>query len=304
MHPTAVSLSRTCCARVLTLVLASLSFAASAAEAPPTLDKIRQSHSLTLGIRGGAKPFSTLDANGAAAGYSVDICLKVAEQLRKDLTLPELKVGKVEVNALDRFAKLKSGVVDLECGTTVNTKQRQAEVAFSYPIFIAGQKIVARNEALTKLSMLADKTVAVTRGTTADKLFAQVKANQFPGMTVVAFATNEEAFAALEAGKVAAFAGLDVVLQGMLATHKGSFTLSADSLSVEPISLTLRKDDPQFREAVDKVLATLYASGELNAIYNRWFKTDSFNLPMSALLRDSINHPSHEPGISKIGYAL
>lgn len=295
-------------ARVARILLPALSLcglvSTALAEPVGTLDTIRQSRTLTLGIRAGAKPFSFFDASGQPAGYSVDVCMKVAEQIRKELSLNDLKIAKVEVSGADRFVKLKAGVFDLECGTTVNTKSRQGEAAFSYPIFIAGQRILVRDGSLAKLSALADKTVAVTRGTTSEKLFTQLK-TQYPGMTVQSFSSNGESFAALESGKVAAFAGLDIVLQGMIAGRKGSYVLSQDSLSVEPMALVVRRDDPKFRELVDKTLGSLYASGEIATIYNRWFRNDTLNVPMSALLRDSINHPSHEPGLSKLsGYAL
>ncbi|WP_157288223.1 amino acid ABC transporter substrate-binding protein [Uliginosibacterium gangwonense] len=299
---TAVSLARAC------LVLLGLSLLPGVVSAQPmdTLDKLRKTKVLLVGVRDKSLPFSTLTAEGAS-GYSVEVCNKVAEQLRKELKLPELKNQYVTVTAANRMAKLKDGSVDIECGNTVNTKVRQAEVDFSYTFFVAGERILVRQDSgVQDLSGLAGKSLGVVKGSTAETIFNQLK-NQVKNLKLEFFTTGPEAFAALEAGKIPAMAQPDILLESMRAQsgNPNRYMLTADTFSVEPMAVMVRKGDPAFRALVDKTVAALFASGEITGIYNKWFLTNTLKVPMSLMLKDCITRPSREPGVALgVGYSL
>ncbi|MCX9156124.1 amino acid ABC transporter substrate-binding protein [Niveibacterium sp. 24ML] len=273
-----------------------------------TFEKIRQTRTITIGNREAARPFSFLNDQKQAVGYSIDLCLKAVDQLRKDLKLPDLKVQFVTVSGAERIPKLLDGTIDLECGSTTNTKSRQEKVEFSYTIFVAGMKLLTRtNSGVTGHASLAGKPVALSKGTTSEKLFTQLRDAEVTTMKLMQFPNNQEAIKALEAGTVAAFPQDDVLLSGLLSTRTDAsrYALVGDYLSVEPYAIMMRKSDDRLQAAIDKTLKQLYASGEINAIYERWFNTDSLKLPMSRLLRDSIMRPSKDAGIARVlGYSL
>jgi glutamate/aspartate transport system substrate-binding protein len=295
------------CALTLAAALTLPALSAGAAT-PDTLDKIRQTHQITLGTRDAARPFSYLDEQKNPVGYSVDLCMKAVEQIRKELKIADLKVNTVTVSGAERIPKLLDGTIDLECGSTTNTKLRQEKVDFSYTIFIAGMKIATRaGSGITQPSTLAGKTIALSKGTTSEKLFTQLHDSEIHSMKLQLFPNNTEAMKALLAGKVEAFAQDDVLLAGLLSAQGGSgkFAVVGDYLSIEPYAIMMRKGDTRLRSVVDKALTTLYSSGEINAIYKRWFATERMKLPMSGLLRDAITRPSRDPGIARLlGYSI
>lgn len=276
--------------------------------ASDTLEKIRQTRTITLGNREAARPFSYLNEQKQAAGYSIDLCLKAVEQIKKDLKLPELKVQYVTVSGAERIPKLLDGTIDLECGSTTNTKARQEKVDFSYTIFVAGMRLLTRtNSGVAGHVSLAGKPVALSKGTTSEKLFTQLRDSEMGTMKLVQYPNNTEAIRALETGTVAAFPQDDVLLSGLLSTRADAsrYALVGDYLSVEPYAIMMRKGDERLQTEVDKALKQIYTSGEINTIYERWFNTDAIKLPMSRLLRDSIMRPSKEPGIARVlGYSL
>jgi glutamate/aspartate transport system substrate-binding protein len=272
-----------------------------------TLEKLRQSRQIVLGVRSNAQPFSTMSSSGPV-GYSVDLCGKVADSLRKELKMPDLKVRYVPVTAGDRIAKLKSGEIDIECGSSVNTKSRQADVAFSYSTFFAGEKLLVRTDSkIQDIEGLAGRAVVVLKGSTAEKMFTQIRDSQIHTMKLVSVNTMAEAFNALESRKVDAVAQVDVLAEGMRlgSSNPAGYALTEKALSVEPMGLMVRKNDKALLGVVDRTLAALYSSGEINAIYDKWFNSNAFRMPMTAMLRDSIAHPNREPAVALgLGYQM
>lgn len=305
MHP--VSLSRL--PRLMGSLLC-LAFGASlpaSAIAEDTLDKIRQTRTITLGNREAARPFSYLDADKKPVGYSVDLCLRVVETLRKELKMPDLKVKYVTLSGAERIPKLMDGTVDLECGSTTNTKARQEKVDFSYTIFVAGMKILTADKGVTQPASLSGRKVALSKGTTSEKLFTQMRDAELGSMQLVSYPSNAEAFKALQSGQVVAFPQDDILLMGMLASAPDAqkYSLTDSYLSIEPYAIMVRKGDEALLSAVDRTLRGLYSSGQINAIYERWFENESIKLPMSRLLRDSFSRPTKEAGFARVlGHSL
>lgn len=281
--------------------------ALASAQSIDTLEKLRKTKVLAVGVRDNSLPFSTL-SQGMASGYSVELCNKVLDQTRKELKIPDLKIQYFPVTASNRFSKLKDGTIDIECGLTVNTRSRQAEASFSYSHFVAGERFLSRKDSgIQEVEALAGKSVAVVKGTTAEKLFTQLRDGQIKTMKLEVFESNPDAFKALEAGKVQAFGQLDIVLesQRLQSSTPDRFVVSSKPMSVEPMGMALRKDDVAFRAIVDKTFSALYASGDINGIYERWFNTGALQIPMSRMLKECVSRPSREAGVALgLGYAL
>jgi glutamate/aspartate transport system substrate-binding protein len=296
--------------RTLPLIAcASLALASSAfAQAPAdTLARIKDTRTITLGVREAARPFSYLNEQKQPVGYSVDLCLAAVEEIKRTLKLPDLKVNYKVVAGAERIPKLESGDIDLECGSTTNTKARQEKVAFSYTIFVAGIRVLApKGTKIESVKDLSGLPVAVSKGTTSEKLFTQLNASEVK-MQLVQFASNGEAYQALKEGKVRAFPQDDSLLVGM-ASHDNALDrldLSSVVLSVEPYAIMMRKGDAALAAVVDRTLGRLYAGGEIDAMYRKWFATERLNIQMSRLTRDSFTRPNKESGVAMLlGYSL
>ncbi|MFT4173036.1 MAG: amino acid ABC transporter substrate-binding protein [Rhodocyclaceae bacterium] len=282
-----------------------LSMAALAAPPADTLTRIRQTRTVTLGTREAARPFSFLNADKQPVGYSVDLCLRAVEALKRELKMPDLKVNFVTVSGAERIPKLVDGSIDMECGSTTNTRARQEQVDFSYTIFVAGMKILTTDAEISgDTTTLAGKKVALSQGTTSEKLFNQMRDN---GMQLTVYPSNGDALKALQDGKAVAFPQDDVLLQGMLSTMQDTkrYRLVPKYLSVEPYAIMVRKGDKALLTVIDRALVQAYSSGEINAVYARWFETAGLKVPMSTLTRDSISRPTKEPAFALIlGYTM
>lgn len=293
--------------RLAVITLLAACGVASAQTPGDTISRIKSTKTITLGVREAARPFSYLDENKRPVGYSVDLCLAAAEELKRELKLPELQVQYKVVSGAERIPKLLAREIDLECGSTTNTKARQEQVAFSYTMFVAQMRVLTpKDTPVTTLKDLDGLPMALSKGTTSEKLFTRLAETEVH-LKLQVFPNNNEAYAALKAGKVRAFAQDDSLLQG-LASADGSadkFQLSSLALSVEPYGVMARKDDKALLAAVDRTLARLYASGEAETLYRKWFVGDKLAIKMSRMTRDSIVRPNKEAGVAMVlGYQL
>ena len=299
-----------CLFRALPLAaFASFVFASPAfAQAPAdTLARIKETRAITLGVREAARPFSYLDEQKQPVGYSVDLCLAAVDEIKRTLKLPELKVNYKVVGGAERIPKLESGEIDLECGSTTNTKARQEKVAFSYTIFVAGIRVlVPKGTRVDSVKDLGGLPVALSKGTTSEKLFTQLNASEVK-MQLTTFASNGEAYQALKEGKVRAFPQDDSLLVGLASYDKAMdrLDLSSAQLSVEPYAIMLRKGDTALGAAVDRALSRLYAGGDIDALYRKWSTNERINIQMSRLTRDSFARPNKESGVAMLrGYSI
>jgi glutamate/aspartate transport system substrate-binding protein len=273
-----------------------------------TLARIKETRSITLGVRESSRPFSFFNEQKQASGYSVELCMAAVEDIKKHLKLPELKVNYKMVQGAERIPKLLAGEIDLECGSTTNTKARQEKVTFSYTIFVAGMRVMtAKDTKIESVRDLAALPVALSKGTTSEKLFMQLNSSGETKMQITQFPNNSDAFKALREGKVKAFPQDDALLLGLASRDKvqNEMSLSSLALSVEPYGIMMRKDEEALTEIVDGTLARMYLTGEINAIYKKWFTTPTLNIPMNKLTRDSFTRPNREAGVAMLlGYSI
>ena len=132
-----------------------------------TLEKIRNTGTITLGYRESSMPFSYLNNRQQPIGYSIDLCREIVDEAATELDGMAIKTALAPVTSADRFTKIESGAVDLECGSTTSNLQRQKEMAFSPVFFVAGTKLmVPKTSAVKSYRDLAGKTAVVTAGTT------------------------------------------------------------------------------------------------------------------------------------------
>lgn len=258
----------------LPLFLALLCLLAAPAGAQSgTLDKIRKTGVITMGYVEGSAPFSFTDAGKQPQGYSVDLCRAVASGIRAQLKLASLETRWVPVTIQDRIEAVKSGRVDIECSTTTWTLSRQADVDFSLVTFVDGGSILARTESdAGRLSDFGGKRIAVITSTTTEKVLRETLARRSIKAEVVTVRTRDAGLQLLDQRKVDGFASDRIVLIGVVMTGKakGTFKLLDEDFSIEPYALPLPRGDADFRLAVNRVLAGLYRSGDIDRIYNEW----------------------------------
>jgi glutamate/aspartate transport system substrate-binding protein len=291
--------------RAASAALLSVWLGAAQAADGPTLTRIRDTGVIVLGYRPASLPFSYLDAQLRPTGYTVELCERIVATVRDRLQLPDLDVRRVEVASATRMPLVINGTLDLECGITTHTAERARSQAFSLTIFVAETRLMTRGgERVRSLFDLRGLAVASTIGTTSIQHLAKVNEQQGLGIRILGGLDDPEGFQMLKSGRASAFLMDDVLLRALVAQQgpgADDYRISDQALTVEPYAIGLRKGDPQFKALVDEVLAGLYRSGEIHAIYRRWFESPlppsglNLKLPMSAAFRRVIANPTDSP---------
>ena len=292
------------CSALAFVALASLQAAPASAEPGAVLKKIKESGELTLGYRESSIPFSYLDDKAQAVGYSIDLCTRVVDAIKSELKMPGLKVNRQAVTSQNRIALVANGTVQLECGSTVNNAERQAQVGFSVTSFIVATRFVAKKSANYKtVDDLKGKTVACTSGTNTVKRVRELNEARGLNMTVLNGKDHAESMLLVTSGRAEAFFEDDILLTGMVATSADptGYVLSSEGYSVDPYAIMFAKDDPEFKRLVDNTLVGLYKSGEVGKIYDRWFmkpippKGITLNFALGPQLQRAFAKPSDSP---------
>lgn len=256
----------------LLMGLLALAFAFTAhAQDAGTLKKIRDSKSISLGYRTDSPPFSFTGGDGQPAGYSVDLCKRIATSIEQRLKL-SLAVKWVPLTAANRFDQVMSGAVDLECGNSSVTLGRLERLDFSNLIFVdGGAVLVLADVQAGRLADLAGRNIGVVAGTTTEQSLKAALKDKLIDAKVVAVKDEAEAMSALQARKIDGYAADRVKLVAMVALGKGDtkYRLVLDDFSIEPYALAMRRD-AEFRLAVNRALSQIYRSGAIGEIYDRW----------------------------------
>jgi ABC-type amino acid transport substrate-binding protein len=239
-----------------------------------TLEKIKTTKTISLGYRESSFPFSYVGEDKKPSGYSVDLCTHIAKGIQQQLGLADLAIKWVVVTPENRLSMVANGTVDLECGSTTSTLSRQEQVDFSYMTFVDGGSILVPSTAnINRLSDIAGKRIAVVPGTTTEKVMADALQKANLKVQMIPVKEHADGIAALENGTADAYASDRVILIGLAMKSKDptKWAIADQYFSYEPYGLILRRGDPDFRLAVNRVLARLYRSGEIIPIYERWF---------------------------------
>jgi glutamate/aspartate transport system substrate-binding protein len=282
-------------------LLAALAVALPAAAQEGTLKKIKDSGAITIGHRDASLPFSYYDDKQQPIGYAMDLCAKIVDAVKAELKMPNLKTNYQLVTSANRIPLMANGTIDLECGSTTNNVARQEQVWFTMTHFVTANRWVFKKSAnIKRLEDLKGKTVVSTAGTTNIKQMTEINAAQNLGMNIISANGHPEAFQMVETGRAVAFVMDDILLAGLVAQSRSpkDYDISSVALSVEPYGIMVRKDDKAFKDVADRALSQVYKSGQINAIYSKWFekpvppKGVNLNLPMSPALKKVMANPT------------
>ena len=287
------------CKLITALVVFGIAIAVSAQEG--TLKKIKDTGAITVGHRDASIPFSYYDDQQKPVGYAIDLCMRIVDAVKKELKMPDLKVNYQLVTSANRIPLMANGTIDLECGSTTNNLERQKQVWFTITHFVTANRWVAKKSSNAKtLNDLKGKTVVSTAGTTNIKQITEINTAQNLGMNIISANGHPEAFQMVETGRAVAFVMDDILLYSLAAQSRspGDYAISAGALSVEPYGIMLRKDDAAFKKVVNAAMTSLYKSGQIVPIYEKWFlkpvppKGINLNVPMSDQFKRVLANPT------------
>lgn len=264
------------------------------------LERVRGGGALVIAHRESSVPFSYVD-NGKPVGYALDLCLRIAEVVRKKTGMKDMPVQLLQVTPANRIEMVKTGKADMECGSTTNNAERRKDVAFTIPHFITGARLlVPAASTVSRLEDLEGKKLVSTKGTTPLKAAERANRERLMRIQMLEAPDHEAAVVMVEKGQAEAFVMDDVLLYGLAANRPDPQALKVVGrfVTTEPLAIMLPLDDPEFKSLVDEEMRRLIVSQEIYAIYDKWFMRPippthrALNLPVSYLLRDFWKYPT------------
>ena len=282
---------------------ASLFPLGAAAQAVDTLAKIKASGTITMGVRDSSGALSYTLGDGKYTGFHVEVCNRVIANVEKAVGR-KLEVKYQPVTSQNRIPLVQNGTVDIECGSTTNNATRQKDVAFAVTTYVEEVRIAVKaNSGITSIAQLKDKSVATTTGTTSVQTLRKNERATGVNFEEVFGKDHADSFLLLESGRADAFVMDGQILAGNIAKSKApaDYKIVGEILSVEPIAIMLRKDDPAFKKLADDTLKDLMKSGEIQKIYEKWFvqpippKNVRVGLPASESTKAAWANPNDKP---------
>jgi glutamate/aspartate transport system substrate-binding protein len=247
--------------------------AASVAQAD-TLEKVKQSGKFVIGTRDSSIPLAYTLGDGKYTGYHVEICQRIADAVKKETKLPTLAVEYLVVTSQNRIPLVQNGTVDIECGSTTNNATRQKDVAFAVTTYVEEVRMAVKADSgITGIAQLNGKTVATTTGTTSVQTLRRHERSTGLDFKELYGKDHSDSFLLVESGRADAFVMDGSILASNIAKSKkpSDYKVVGEVLSVEPIGIMMRKNDPEFKKAVDDSIKAMIASGEMNKLWDKWF---------------------------------
>jgi glutamate/aspartate transport system substrate-binding protein len=249
------------------------------------LKRIKERGVINMGHREASVPFAYMGGDGKPIGYSIDICLKVIDAIKKEIDAPDLKIKYVPVTSQTRIALMANGTIDLECGSTTNNLTRQKQVDYLPITFITGTKIASKKgSGITEIEDLEGKTIALSLGTTNEKAIKRVAEEKGININTIMVKDHPQGWLALETGRADAYASDDVLLFGLISKSKNpeDFQVTGRFLSYDPYGIMVPRNDSTYRRLGTVVIADMMRSGEMLDLYNKWFNPGPTKITMPA----------------------
>ena len=276
---------------------------AAAVPAQTVLERVAGGGKLVVAHRESSVPFSYM-VDGKPVGYAVDLCLRIADAVRKKTGMKDMPVEFLMVTPANRITMVEEGKADLECGSTTNNAARQKDVAFAVTTYVEEVRMAVKaNSGITSVKDLNGKTVATTTGTTSVQTLRKHERAGGVDFKEVYGKDHADSFLMLETGRADAFVMDGSILAANISKAKApaDFKIVGEVLNVEPIACMLRKDDPAFKKAVDDSIKRQIKDGSLAKLYDKWFMQPvpptnlAIGLPLSAATKDAWANPNDKP---------
>jgi glutamate/aspartate transport system substrate-binding protein len=289
------------------LLLLTAMTCTQAQELTATLRKIADSKTIALGYHEATPPFTYASADGQPMGYSYDFALKIADAVKRELKLPELHIKPVPFTTQNRFPMVQNGTIDITCGATTHTTERQQLVAFSNTIFVSSTKLMTRKDSGIKdFADLTGKNVVTFAASTSEKILRKMNAERNMRINLVTTfdrSGSGSPFSVLQAGHADAYVMDDVLLYSAIhqTWHPDDWTVTGTPVSFEAYGCFMKKDDAAFKKVVNQEIVRLMKSGEAKAIYQKWMMSPIppngivYAIPMSKAMVDLFQKPNDKP---------
>ncbi|MDR7379719.1 glutamate/aspartate transport system substrate-binding protein [Rhodoferax ferrireducens] len=258
---------------LLAFAVAALAAGGALAQATDTIAKVKAAGVITMGVRDSSGALSFTLGDGKYTGFHYDVCQNIIANLDKAIG-KKLEIKYQPVTSQNRIPLVQNGTVDIECGSTTNSAVRQKDVAFANTVYVEEVRIAVKaNSGITSIAQLNGKNVATTTGTTSVQLLRKNERASGVDFKEVFGKDHADSFLLLESGRADAFVMDGQILAGNIATAKNpaDFKIVGEVLSVEPIAIMFRKDDPAFKKLADDTIAAMVKSGEMAKLYDKWF---------------------------------
>jgi glutamate/aspartate transport system substrate-binding protein len=273
------------------------------AQANDTIAKAKSTGTVTMGVRESSGALSYTLGDGKFAGFHVEVCRHILGELEKQVGR-KLTINYQPVTSQNRIPLVQNGTVDIECGSTTNNVARQKDVAFLNTTYVEDVRTAVKaNSGITSINQLNGKTIATTTGTTSVQHLRKHERAKGVDFKEVFGKDHADAFLLLETGRADAFVMDGSILAGNIATAKNpaDFKICCEVLSVEPIAIMVRKDDPAFKKLGNDVIASMIKSGEMAKLWDKWFmspippKNTKVGLPLSESTKAAWAAPNDKP---------
>ena len=283
---------------------ATFAGASSALAASATLDKIKSTGAVTMGVRESSIPMSYMTGDSRFDGYHVEVCRMVLNDIKSKLGMSTLRINYQPVTSQNRVPLVQNGTVDIECGTTTNNAGRAKDVSFANTLYVEEVRIAVKaNSGINSISQLAGKKVATTTGTTSVQLLRKHEKANNVNFDEVYGKDHADSFLLLESGRADAFVMDGSILAGNIANAKNpkDYKIVGEVLSTEPIAIMVRKDDPEFLADVNAAIAKIVSNGSMPGLWNKWFlapippKNAVVGLELSPATKNAWANPNSKP---------
>jgi len=258
--------------QIAPFVFSFLAIATSSAHSD-SIDDITKRHTINLGYRTDAAPFSSMDGTNRPSGFSVELCLRIAAAVGRETGQPIAPVF-VPVGTSDRFDALTQKKIDIECGATTVTLKRRELVDFTLFTFVTGGTLMVRTKGpQPDLESGANPKIGVLNNTTSEAALKRLSATRNLKIEIVPVDTHDIAIGFLTSGVLDGyFADRDLLWDRRnKAADPSAFAISDTLMTYEPYALPIRRGDDRLRLIGDRTLAELYRSGEILRLIERWF---------------------------------
>ncbi len=290
-------------ANAVVIAATMVAMGSAQAQTADTLQKVKESGSITMGVRESSGVLSYTLGGSKYVGYHVAICEAAIENIEKAIG-KKLTIKYQPVTSQNRIPLVQNGTVDIECGSTTNNATRQKDVSFANTTFVEEVRIAVKaSSGIKSVADLKDKTVATTTGTTSVQTLRKNKRAAGLEFKELFGKDHSDSFLLVESGRADAFVMDGSLLAGLIARSKNpaDFKIVGEVLSVEPIAIMMRKDDEALKKIVNATIAGLVKSGEINKLYTKWFLQPTpptgatVGLAMSETLKETLKAPNDKP---------
>lgn len=288
---------------ILAAAIMTLAASSTFAQTTDTLAKIRDTGSVTLGVRESSGLGYTL-GNGKYVGFHTEMAENIISDIRKDLNLKSLEIKYQPITSQNRIPLVTNGSVDFECGSTTNNNARQKDVDFANTTYVEEVRMATKADSgISSIADLNNKTVAVTTGTTSVQTLRRNKRAEGINFKEVMGKDHADSFLLLETGRADVFVMDGSILAANIskARNPADFKIVGETLSVEPIACMLRKNDDNLKAAINKSIQRQIQDGTLNTLWDKWFLQPTppantiIGLPLSEATKQAWENPNAKP---------